>query len=402
MFDQLDDPKKQALLMMAAGLLSPQDSRMGKGSQFAAALSQGLQGGLLGFNNASREKRRAEGLAQETDIRRMQVEQMKAQQAKQQQIDALGPQFFQQPMTQDDPTSMQFGNTTPGKDDNFGYAQALKAISPQAGLGLQAQLAQMAAKNIQKVGKDDRLVDITSGAPKTVLEAAPEKPHWVDMGNAIAPFNSAGKQVGPAIPKGMAPGESQRLGMDAQKLNLEKGRYGMDVGRFNYEVGNGQGLPQKALDAIKQDIGKKQAETQLTAQQDLPQVEADAKQTIGLVDKLITHPGFSTVVGAKGITGVPAAAGYPIPGTDAANFTVLRDQLVGKQFMQAYQTLKGGGQITEVEGKKATDAIARMNTAQSEDAFKEAAMEFRGVIKAGLDRAKKKAGSGGWSIQRVQ
>lgn len=71
MFDQLDDPKRQALLMMAAGLLSPQDGRMGKGSQFMSALGQGIQGGLLGFNNASREKRRAEGLGQETEIRSM-------------------------------------------------------------------------------------------------------------------------------------------------------------------------------------------------------------------------------------------------------------------------------------------------------------------------------------------
>lgn len=406
MFENLDDPQKQALLMMAAGLLAPQDRRLGKGGQFAAALSQGMQGGLMGYNNASREKRRAEALAEEARIRKMQADQMQSENEKRGKIDALGAQYFQPAMTQDDPTSMKFGESTPGKQDFQGYAQALTGIDPMKGIGLQAQLQQLMAKNIQKYGKDDRAVDMSNpAAPKVIIDAAPDKPHWVDMGNAIAPFDNSGKQVGPAIPKNLAPGEAQRIGMEGQRLGMDKARLGMDVGRYNYEVGNGQGLPQKLVDSIRQDVGKKQAEAQVTAQQELPQVEAEAKQTIGLVDKLVNHPGFSTVVGSKGPTGIPAAAGYPIAGTDAADFIVLRNQLIGKQFLQAFQTLKGGGQITEVEGKKATDAIARMDTAQTEAAFREAAMEFRGVIEAGLARAKRKAStggaSGGWSIQRV-
>ena len=176
MFENLDDPKRQALLMMAAGLLSPQDGRMGKGSQFAAALSQGLQGGLLGYNNASREQRRAKGLEQETEVRRMQMKAMKAQQAKQQQIDALGSQFFQQPMTQDDPASMQFGNTTPGKQDMGGYAQALMGIDPMKGIQLQ-----------QMMQKDESPLVLSEGATavnrKTGLPFASnpkvEKPKFV-------------------------------------------------------------------------------------------------------------------------------------------------------------------------------------------------------------------------------
>ena len=204
------------------------------------------------------------------------------------------------------------------------------------------------------------------------------------------------------IPKSMAPGEAQRIGIEGQRLGMDAARLGMERGRYQYEVGSGQGLPQKQQDAIAADLGKKKAENQLQAQVDLPKVEAEAKQTIGLVDKMLAHPGFSTVVGSKGVTGIPAAAGYPIPGTDAADFTVLRNQLVGKQFLQAFQTLKGGGQITEMEGRKATDAIARMDTAQSEKEFRAAALEFRGVIENGLRNAKKSAGAPvGWSIQKV-
>src|SRR5574343_129046 len=75
-FENLDDPKRQALLMLAAGLLSPQAKNQSKGAQFAGALSQGLQGGLMGFNNASREQRRAQALAEEARIRKIQGDEM--------------------------------------------------------------------------------------------------------------------------------------------------------------------------------------------------------------------------------------------------------------------------------------------------------------------------------------
>jgi hypothetical protein len=255
------------------------------------------------------------------------------------------------------------------------------------------------APNGQAVNVNDPSIVGQSFAPK-------DKPHWIDGGDKWIPVGIDGKPTGNPIPKNMAPGESVRIGMEGQRLGMDKARLGMDAGRYAYEVGNGQGLPKKQQDAVTAAAATDRAKAQALAQNELPQVESEANQTLGLVDKLVNHPGFSTVVGAKGPTGVPAAAGFPIPGTDAADFTVLRNQLVGKQFLQAFQTLKGGGQITEVEGKKATDAIARMDTAQSEKEFRAAAEEFKGVISAGMNRARGKAkgssgSNGGWSIQRV-
>ncbi len=55
--------------------------------------------------------------------------------------------------------------------------------------------------------------------------------------------------------------------------------------------------------------------------------------------------------------------------------------------MQAYDTLKGGGQITEVEGKKATDAMARMNPRQSKEAFLEGISEFQGIVRTAKERS---------------
>jgi flagellar protein FlgJ len=70
------------------------------------------------------------------------------------------------------------------------------------------------------------------------------------------------------------------------------------------------------------------------------------------------------------------------------------NQLKGKAFLQAYTTLKGGGQITEVEGQKAQDAMARMDRAQSEETFKQALTDFRDAVKTGIQKLKEKGGVG--------
>lgn len=118
--------------------------------------------------------------------------------------------------------------------------------------------------------------------------------------------------------------------------------------------------------------GKVTGKERTTAAIDLPAVESNAEYLKGLVRQASVHPGFESVVGAPS----PGKVTQFIPGTEAAGFKALQDQITGKQFMQAYETLKGGGQITELEGQKATDALSRMKTSQSEAEYKKAADEF--------------------------
>lgn len=78
------------------------------------------------------------------------------------------------------------------------------------------------------------------------------------------------------------------------------------------------------------------------------------------------------------------------PGGGAADAQARIDQLLGQSFMQAYETLKGGGVITEIEGAKATAAITRMEAIVknrgSYGAFIEALDEFRSTVENAMKR----------------
>ncbi len=117
-----------------------------------------------------------------------------------------------------------------------------------------------------------------------------------------------------------------------------------------------------------------------------PQAMADADYSIALIDEMLTHPGRST---ATGLSSVLDPRNY-LAGTDATDFNTRKKQLEGRAFLQAFNSLRGGGQITEVEGKKATEAIARLNAAQSDEAYVEALTELKGILEVGKDRLRQK------------
>ena len=134
---------------------------------------------------------------------------------------------------------------------------------------------------------------------------------------------------------------------------------------------------------------KKQAEErgEEMAGFDPEKIQSESEYMVNLLTTVLEHPGLSDVVGA------PNPFTKWTPGTDAADFKAYLDQVKGKQFMEAYKTLKGGGQITEIEGRKATDAMARMSTAQSEKAFKAGVKDFMEVVASLRDRMLSKGGT---------
>lgn len=153
---------------------------------------------------------------------------------------------------------------------------------------------------------------------------------------------------------------------------------------------------------------EKIGQAQGTAITNLPQVQGAAERALATINQIERHPGKAYGVGAAGV--IPG-----IPGTAQRGFIALVDQAKGQAFLEAFNALKGGGAITEIEGQKATQAIARLDRAQRPEDFDAALNDLKGVINAGLERAKGMAStggrpqtppqapaSGGWSIQRVQ
>lgn len=94
-------------------------------------------------------------------------------------------------------------------------------------------------------------------------------------------------------------------------------------------------------------------------------------------------------------TGLMAPLGN-VPGTGARRVKSRMDQLDGQAFLQAFESLKGGGQITEIEGQKATAAIARLDSYQSVDDYRDALNELRDILVLGSSRPQ------GWAERRKQ
>lgn len=109
---------------------------------------------------------------------------------------------------------------------------------------------------------------------------------------------------------------------------------------------------------------------------------ASIQNQIAVIDKALSHPGRKT---ATGLSGSIDPRNF-VPGTDATDFRAVLDQIGGAAFLQAFESLKGGGAITEVEGKKATDAIARLNRAQSDAEFETGLRDLRKVMADGYER----------------
>lgn len=140
--------------------------------------------------------------------------------------------------------------------------------------------------------------------------------------------------------------------------------------------------------AQAKESGKTFGEEGAKAQIDAPRIVQNAETALRMSDELLKHPGFRQAVGASSMFGIQR-----IPGTQARDFMNRLDQIKGGAFLEAFNSLKGGGQITEVEGKKATDAIARMDNATSEQEFQAAVGDFQNVVRAGMNRAKMRSGT---------
>ena len=164
-----------------------------------------------------------------------------------------------------------------------------------------------------------------------------------------------------------------------------------DFGTFRqgFDRRTGQpATPRLQVDVAGEAAQKEEGKLRGEARADLSNAISKAEKTVALIERLELHPGRET---ATGLSGTLDPRNY-IPGTDARNFQALLEQLEGKAFLEAFESLKGGGHITEIEGVKGTRAIIAMQRAQSDEQFLENLLDFKDIVRRGINRAKQRAG----------
>jgi hypothetical protein len=114
----------------------------------------------------------------------------------------------------------------------------------------------------------------------------------------------------------------------------------------------------------------------------LPGAKTQVARSLNLVDSLLNHKGLSAVVGAPN----PFKGGFgfaQLPGSDAESFATQLKQLEGQAFLEAFNTLRGAGAISEKEGEAATQAYANLSKSQSEVQFKKNVAEIKNILTSG-------------------
>ena len=116
---------------------------------------------------------------------------------------------------------------------------------------------------------------------------------------------------------------------------------------------------------------------------DAPTAVEQFQRNIAEVDSLISRADSFT--GANDMNLITKMQ----PGTEHYDFVAAVDKVKGNVFLEAFQGLKGGGPITDTEGKAATQARAQLDTGQSPKQFKAQAEAYRAILLKGLDKALK-------------
>ena len=119
---------------------------------------------------------------------------------------------------------------------------------------------------------------------------------------------------------------------------------------------------------------------------------ANAGQALKDIDAIMTHPELKSRAGSTGLSYVLGQ----VAGTKTFGLEDRVKQIQGESFLNAFNMLRGGGAITNIEGEKATAAINRMKLSLSYEDFKKAADDAKEVLQNGIKRAQELKAKGTW------
>ena len=107
-----------------------------------------------------------------------------------------------------------------------------------------------------------------------------------------------------------------------------------------------------------------------------------ARYNRNVIGGILNDPALSSIVGRiEGQTQPGTIAGAALFGEDQLNLLAKIDQLEGQVFLEARDMLRGGGQITDFEGRRAQTALSRIGQrGVSEEAYRQALTELDQVF----------------------
>lgn len=178
--------------------------------------------------------------------------------------------------------------------------------------------------------------------------------------------------------------------LDTGSFNPSRGVTMENLGTSILPTSKVTGAPAGAplpIDNTGRASAEKSGTLQGQAQADLPKAESAAERLLNQVEGVQNDPNLGNVTGWQAY----------LPTFQSKNVDVEAKirQLGGGAFLQAFESLKGGGQITEVEGQKATEALARLTELrQSDEGFVQALEDFKGEVVRLRDLARTRAAGG--------
>ena len=273
------------------------------------------------------------------------------------------------------------------------------AADPYLPEGQRAVVEALLQKQLDQIGQtSDPLADIelqkaqleleqmrTGRGGTTELSLTPQFATDANGNLVMLQVGKDGKAVQTEIPEGL------ELSRGIEKIDL-----GDSFVFMNILTGEqiGEPVPKNLGEAEREKaIGTATGKSEGDAAAQIEGARLKTQQALDLIDSIAGNPALDSIVG--NMQG-RQPAGLPWTGWQAgADVAADVENLQGKIFVQAYDAIRGAGQITEQEGAAAKAAIANLDRARSEGSYREALTELRKAMADLLALAEAKAARAG-------
>jgi hypothetical protein len=217
----------------------------------------------------------------------------------------------------------------------------------------------------------------------------------VDAGQAGLAYGEALKRMQPGY--GQVGGGNVSYGVNPIYGRFEDGTMGMGVmgddGTFKpVDTGGMTPLGPYDTNALKA-AGTAYGRNTGGAQFDLPAAQLTTQQTLDAITSVRNQSaGMEEQFG--NILGVPQQILPTMPASERANFQIETNRLINRTFLEAREVLRGGGQITDFESRKAEGAISNLEEAMArgdKELFQKSLNELEQAVRDGYAKLETQA-----------